>query len=516
MGSVPVYVNDTVLLGGYSDKHISPHTANLSYNGISQQLPICFFRNYNVAGCLPITEAGYTDYANGWSLHIPGLTKAAGPTRRRNGTGPSDIPFCGLGAKGRYAAVPWRLCKNETATTYVIKDVNCTLWDWSQDSERNPGKEDNRQFVARIWNLGGSSVYQTELWKLAAATGLEGSFLQTGTNLKGRMFWNATWRFPHACVPHPFMLVIGAVNITKNQSMYSVACKNCILSNCVRGISKGTGVLVVRQPPFVMLPVNVTEAWYDEAGLEFWKRVEIALTRHRLGLGLVVFGITSLITLIASTITASLSLAQSVNTASFVDHLAKNTSLALGTQEDIDKKLEDKLNALYDAVRFLGEEVQGLKLRTKVKCHANYHWICVTSKEYNVSETPWDKVKVHLEGIWHNDNVSLDLVRLHQEILDIEETPNNEIDLAKRAETFVNNLFQHFPSINVFWRTAMSLLAIILLLAFALCILPCVIRRFIRELWGIKATLHSHYLQYKNQTYVLSKRKGGAAGSGPE
>ena len=29
MSFVPVYVNDTILLGGFSDKHISPQSANI-------------------------------------------------------------------------------------------------------------------------------------------------------------------------------------------------------------------------------------------------------------------------------------------------------------------------------------------------------------------------------------------------------------------------------------------------------------------------------------------------------
>ena len=43
MNFVPVYVNDTILLGGFSDKHISPQSANISYSGSSSQLPMCFF-----------------------------------------------------------------------------------------------------------------------------------------------------------------------------------------------------------------------------------------------------------------------------------------------------------------------------------------------------------------------------------------------------------------------------------------------------------------------------------------
>ena len=40
---VPVYINDTVLLGGLSDKHFSPQSASISYTGSSSQLPMCFF-----------------------------------------------------------------------------------------------------------------------------------------------------------------------------------------------------------------------------------------------------------------------------------------------------------------------------------------------------------------------------------------------------------------------------------------------------------------------------------------
>ena len=159
-----------------------------------------------------------------------------------------------------------------------------------------------------------------------------------------------------------------------------------------------------------------------------------------------------LVTLIALATTASLSLDQSVHTTNVVDGLAKNTSKALGIQEDTDRKLEDRLNALYDALRFLGEEIQGFKLRAKIRCHANYHWICVAPKIYNNTETPWNKIKLHLNGIWHNENISLNLIHLHQEIRDIENAPQASMDLAKSAEEFVNSLFSSFPSVTSLWH----------------------------------------------------------------
>ena len=48
MSFILMYVNDTILLGGFSDKHISPQSTSISYMGSSSQLPMCFFRNHNV------------------------------------------------------------------------------------------------------------------------------------------------------------------------------------------------------------------------------------------------------------------------------------------------------------------------------------------------------------------------------------------------------------------------------------------------------------------------------------
>ena len=166
-----------------------------------------------------------------------------------------------------------------------------------------------------------------------------------------------------------------ASRICKNTTWlrnYNVTCNNCTLTNCVRGITNQTKVLVLRQPAFVMVPVKINGSRYDERGLELWREVEGALMHYRRGIGLIILGFLALVTLIASSITEALTLAQSVKTATFVNNLAQNVSITLGTQEDVDKKLEDRLNALYDVVKFLGEEVQSIKLRLWVQCHADF------------------------------------------------------------------------------------------------------------------------------------------------
>ena len=72
-----------------------------------------------------------------------------------------------------------------------------------------------------------------------------------------------------------------------------------------------------------MIPIKINGSWYDERELELWREVEGAVMHYRWGIGLIILGFVALVTLIASSITAALSLAQSVQTATFVDNLAQ-------------------------------------------------------------------------------------------------------------------------------------------------------------------------------------------------
>ena len=73
-------------------------------------------------------------------------------------------------------------------------------------------------------------------------------------------------------------------------------------------------------------------------------------------------GITALIAIIASVTVSAVTLSKEVHTASFVNQLSKNVSVALTTQEIIDKKIENKVNALEEAVLLMGQEITNLKI----------------------------------------------------------------------------------------------------------------------------------------------------------
>ena len=73
-----------------------------------------------------------------------------------------------------------------------------------------------------------------------------------------------------------------------------------------------------------------------------------------------IMGITALIAIIASVTVSAVALSKEVHTASFVDQLSKNVSIALTTQEIIDRKIENKVNSLEEAVLLIGQEVMNL------------------------------------------------------------------------------------------------------------------------------------------------------------
>ena len=94
-------------------------------------------------------------------------------------------------------------------------------------------------------------------------------------------------------------------------------------------------------------------------------------------------GITALISIIASVTVPAVALSKEVHTASFVNHPSKNVSVALTTLEIIDKKIENKVNALEEAILLMGQEITNLKIKLSLRCHAEFKWMCDTPLQVN-------------------------------------------------------------------------------------------------------------------------------------
>ena len=88
-----------------------------------------------------------------------------------------------------------------------------------------------------------------------------------------------------------------------------------------------------------------------------------------------------------------------MHTAQCADTMSNNVSLTLATQEVIDRKLEMRVDALEEAIIYIGTELQALKVKLALSCHADYQWICVTPLKVNKTGYNWEKIKNHISGV---------------------------------------------------------------------------------------------------------------------
>jgi hypothetical protein len=64
----------------------------------------------------------------------------------------------------------------------------------------------------------------------------------------------------------------------------------------------------------------------------------------------------------------------------------------------IDEKIDVCLNTLVAALLTMGHELQTIKFRQDLLCHASLKNICITAAPYNKSEYPWQSIKAYVMG----------------------------------------------------------------------------------------------------------------------
>ena len=219
-------------------------------------------------------------------------------------------------------------------------------------------------------------------------------------------------------------------------------------------------------------------------------------------MGLLILGIAALITAITSVTMAAISLTQQVHTAQYVDTMSKNVSLTLATQEAVDRKLEMRVDALEEAVTHIGTELQALKVKMALSCHADYRWICVTPLKVNETDYDWEKVKNHISGVWNSSDIGLDLGKLHDQIATMEHS-RLDFTAAGAANDFFHT-FSNFISGKNSLSTVFSYVAVAALILLLIIILPCIVRILRQSTQKLATELH---------LAVLRNKKGGDAGS---
>lgn len=94
-----------------------------------------------------------------------------------------------------------------------------------------------------------------------------------------------------------------------------------------------------------------------------------------------ILGIIALIGVISRFALSTTSLIKEIDTAHHVDQLPQNVSIVLMIQENIDRELQDRLTALEEAVLFMENQIQKVKVSAIL---FTARLVCVTSLESNL------------------------------------------------------------------------------------------------------------------------------------
>jgi hypothetical protein len=112
---------------------------------------------------------------------------------------------------------------------------------------------------------------QSDTWKLRAATANINLTSHSGSSvIKGLQ----------ACVQHPFALLAGSINISKNRTIFDISCSNCNLTSCADNYINGS-LLIVKQSLYILVLTNFTGPWYHDRGLQVVKEIKSLFVREK-------------------------------------------------------------------------------------------------------------------------------------------------------------------------------------------------------------------------------------------
>ncbi|XP_035582304.1 endogenous retrovirus group K member 13-1 Env polyprotein-like isoform X2 [Zalophus californianus] len=429
-----------------------------------------------------------------------------GPASRSLETPYLDYPLCKSDLTWKTYRPSWKTCIHhnpEIVTPHGIPDTY--IIDWSKDRDlplrRSPppsgyGPYDhNNSAPGGLLSLG--RMRHPDLWKIVAAM----RDVKTNSPLfPGFPTGPLTFQI-RACLSPPFLFVVGDGSVVPeakaNRTLYKITCEECYLTNCLplpSAPNPTKKVFLAMQPPYLMMPVEVRGPWYRDYGYQFAQELEGLLSRGRRFLGLLIAGITALVSLIASATVSTVALSQGIHTAAHVNSLAHNVSQTLATQGSMDRKILARLDGLEQAVEYLGTQYSLLHTRLSFVCHGGYGSICVTPLEAdNVS---WETVQRHLQGIWHETNVSLDLFQLQEQINNIASSHLHVVTPRDMAQSFLQKL-QGFNPFNILQHSFWIMCALVVGVTLLLCLWCAWSRCLFAFMASTQANVHMLHLKIK-------------------
>ena len=118
------------------------------------------------------------------------------------------------------------------------------------------------------------------------------------------------------------------------------------------------------------------------------------------------------------------------------------------TQAQIDEDIQDEIQELKTAIKWVGDQWIDLQKQVILKCDWNSTEFCVTLVHFNHSAYNWEQIKFHLQNI--HDNASLNVQLLQKEIFET---------LLKNLSSSTNLKTSWTTSWSIIWARPMRMVS---------------------------------------------------------
>ena len=131
------------------------------------------------------------------------------------------------------------------------------------------------------------------------------------------------------------------------------------------------------------------------------------LRRSKRFIGRLTFGMLRLIAICTTAAVTGVALQTSIQTHNFIQNWTKDAHTMWATQAQIDEDIQDEIQELKTAVKWIGDQLTDVQKQVMLKCDWNSTQFCVTPVQFNNSAYNWEQIKFHLQNI--HDNASLNV-----------------------------------------------------------------------------------------------------------
>ena len=120
-----------------------------------------------------------------------------------------------------------------------------------------------------------------------------------------------------------------------------------------------------------------------------------------------ILGIWGLIAIYTTAAVTDVALQTSLQTHNFIQNWTKDAHTMWATQAQIDKEIQDEIQELKTAIKWVGDQLIDVQKQVMLKCDWNSTQFCVIDVQFNNSTYNGEQIKFHLQNI--HDNASLNV-----------------------------------------------------------------------------------------------------------